>query len=102
MFCNLQEGEEEADEENDPDYEPKVRVQMSISVPHGSLILRSQHTEYILSPPLMHLRLSRPQMLILLAKIIFFTIYHFFIAAFGTFRRKKSNCEHNIVFLPSR
>uniref|UniRef100_A0A673JF64 Nucleosome assembly protein 1-like 1 n=1 Tax=Sinocyclocheilus rhinocerous TaxID=307959 RepID=A0A673JF64_9TELE len=35
------EGEEEADEENDPDYEPKVRVQTSTDAPYSRLILRS-------------------------------------------------------------
>ncbi len=34
------------------------KIQMSISAPHGRLVLRSQHTEYILSSPLMHLCLS--------------------------------------------
>lgn len=87
LVCNLQEGEEEADEENDPDYEPKVRVQMSISVPHSSLILRSQHTEYILSPPLTSA--SHPQMLILANHILYNLLFSSsFTAIFGTFKRK--------------
>lgn len=51
-LCDWQEGEEEADEENDPDYEPKVG-QTSVTVSQSVWCWR--HTEHMLSPPLMRL-----------------------------------------------